>query len=569
MPYRKDIATMAAAAMDMDIEVILPLIEVPPKEEMGDFALPCFALAKVAKKAPQAIAEAIVSSPLPRGIDRAEVAGGYANFFVNRQDYVLRVLTEAAEMGVDYGKQNLGKGGVVCIDYSSINIAKPFHIGHLSSTAIGHALYNLYNFLGYQSVGINHLGDWGTQFGKLIWAYKHWSSEKEVKAGGIAHMLDLYVRYHEEAEKNPTMDDEARAYFTAIENGDEEAMEIFTLFKDMTINEIMSIYDLLGITFDSFAGESFYNDKMEPVIEELKEKDLLVQSDGAYIVDLEAYNMPPCMILKRDGSSLYATRDIAAALYRKNTYHFVKSLYVVAYQQNLHFRQLFQVMELMGYDWAKDMEHVAFGMVSLADGGTLSTRRGNVVLLEDVLQTSIEKARETIEVKSPKLADDEKDAVSKQVGVGAVVFGVLYNARIKDIAFSYEKALSYEGETAPYLQYTHARCNSLLENGRDITAEPSLETLVDVDGAYTLPVCKAMVAYKEALVDAMEKNEPYLLSRAIMDVAQAFNRFYYEVRIVVQEDPAGSAARLVLTAAVRDIIKRGLSILGIGAPERM
>ena len=349
-----------------------------------------------------------------------------------------------------------------------------------------------------------------------------------------------------------------------IEQGDEEALSIFTLFKDMTIREVMGIYDLLGIRFDSYNGESFYNDKMAPVVEELREKGLLKEDKGAYIVDLSEDNMPPCMILKSDGSTLYATRDIAAAFYRKKTYDFAKSLYVVAYQQNLHFRQWFRVVEKMGYPWAKDLEHVAFGMVSLADGGTLSTRKGNVVLLTDVLQSAIDRARVIIEEKSPGLAD--KDKVAEQVGVGAVVFGVLYNARIKDIAFSYDRALSFEGETAPYMQYTHARCNSVLQKAGENAAQFDY---VALDNEYAMGVLKAMVAYKAALPEALSKNEPYLVARAVMEIAKAYNRFYYEVRIIDEADASGTAARLALTRAARDTISRGLDLLGIVAPERM
>ncbi len=564
MPFKHEIAAMAANALGVTPQEILPLIGKPPKEELGDYALPCFPFAKTMRRSPRDIALMICQADKPAGIERVAEAGGYANFYVDKKAYAEKVLSEALAMGRDYGREDLGQGKAVCIDYSSINIAKPFHIGHLSSTAIGHALYNLYNFMGYKSVGINHLGDWGTQFGKLITAYKLWSSEEEVLKGGIAHMLDLYVRFHAEAEKDPALDDTARAWFVKIEQGDEEALSIFTLFKDMTIREVMGIYDLLGIRFDSYNGESFYNDKMAPVVEELREKGLLKEDKGAYIVDLSEDNMPPCMILKSDGSTLYATRDIAAAFYRKKTYDFAKSLYVVAYQQNLHFRQWFRVVEKMGYPWAKDLEHVAFGMVSLADGGTLSTRKGNVVLLTDVLQSAIDRARVIIEEKSPGLAD--KDKVAEQVGVGAVVFGVLYNARIKDIAFSYDRALSFEGETAPYMQYTHARCNSVLQKAGENAAQFDYAAL---DNEYAMGVLKAMVAYKAALPEALSKNEPYLVARAVMEIAKAYNRFYYEVRIIDEADASGTAARLALTRAARDTISRGLDLLGIVAPERM
>ena len=567
MPYREEIAALAAGVLGVPAQELLPMIGQPPREEMGDYALPCFAFAKQQRRSPQQIAQEVAAAPLPQGIVSAQAAGGYANFTVDKADFAARVLRDAQAQGRDYGKRDLGHGGTVCIDYSSVNIAKPFHIGHLSSTAIGHALYNLYNFMGYRSVGINHLGDWGTQFGKLIVAYRLWSSREEVERLGIHRLLELYVRFHKEAEQHPEMEEEARAWFARIERGDEEALEIFKLFKEITLREAMSVYELLGISFDSYAGESFYNDKMQPIVDELFEKGLLVQSEGAYLVDLSEDNMPPCLILKSDGSTLYATRDIAAAQYRADTYHFKKALYVVAYQQNLHFKQWFRVVEKMGRPWAKDLEHVAFGMVSLADGGTLATRSGNVVFLKDVLARAQERAREIIEEKSPNLA--EKDEVAKQVGIGAVVFGVLYNSRIKDIAFSYDRALSFDGETAPYLQYTHARCCSVLRRAQESGMPMQPADMQALNNPHATAVVRALVGYADALVEALHKNEPYLVSRAIMELAQAYNRFYYEVRIIEEDNPQHTAARVQLTQAVRDVLWRGLWLLGIQAPERM
>lgn len=545
---------------------ILPLIETPKDTSMGDYALPCFRFAKQLRKAPQAIAQELLENELPSCIERAEVAGGYANFFIKRDVFIQTVLDEISQKGAQYGAQDLGHGRAVCIDYSSINIAKPFHIGHLSSTAIGHALYNIYNFMGYQSVGINHLGDWGTQFGKLLAAFSRWSDEETLQAGGVDSMLELYVRFHDEAETDDALNEEAREWFKRIEDGDETATRLFHMFKDVTIREVMHIYDLLGIRFDSYAGESFYNDKMQPVVDELREKNLLVQSDGAYVVDLEAYDMPPCMILKSDGATLYSTRDLAAAFYRKQEYDFAKSLYVVAYQQNLHFRQWFKVVELMGYSWADELEHVAFGMVSLEDGGTLSTRRGNVVKLEDVLNSAIGRAREIMQEKSSDL--DNMDEVAEQVGVGAVVFSVLHNARIKDISFSYDRVLAFDGETAPYLQYTHARSCNVLKKAptgwRDTEAD-----YAELGNEFAFEVIRLLSSYPSALVQALEKNEPYIISRHIIDIAQAYNRYYYEVRIIDESAPGATAARLQLCDSVRLVIKRALELLGIQAPERM
>ncbi len=570
MPFRAQIAAAVAQALGVDAAQIGQLLETPPQMEWGDYALPCFSFAKTMRKNPALIAEEIAKSPLPECVVQAVAKGGYTNFYIDRALFAKNILEAIGKKGTNYGAKNVGSGRTVCIDYSSINIAKPFHIGHLSSTAIGHALYNLYNFMGYQSVGINHLGDWGTQFGKLLAAYELWGNGTDIEAGGVDAMLTLYVKFHEEAEKDPALDDLARRWFKRIEDGDKVALGLFTRFKDATLKEVMRIYDLLGIRFDSYAGESFYNDKMQPIVDELKQKGLLIESDGALIVDLADADMPPCLILRSDGATLYATRDIAAAFYRKKTYDFAKCLYVVAYQQNLHFRQWFKVVEKMGYDWAKDLEHVAFGMVSLADGGTLSTRRGNVLRLEDVIDQAIAQAKVIMEEKSPDLPD--KEEVAKQVGIGAVVFGVLYNARIKDISFSFERALSFDGETAPYLQYTHARCRSVLRKSAE-SSVPAYKSIENIDYAslcepFAYAVLRALGNYPEALLSAMDKNEPYLIARNLIDIAQAFNRFYYEVRIL-DENEAGSAARLCLTNAVATVLQSGLNLLGIAAPDRM
>ncbi|MDE5666676.1 MAG: arginine--tRNA ligase, partial [Clostridia bacterium] len=407
-------------------------IALPPNSEMGDFALPCFKLAKIFRKSPVQIAEGLKDGfKTDEVISEVSAVNGYLNFKVNKSGLAADVLGRILSEGERYGSSSTGKGKTVCIDYSSVNIAKPFHIGHLSTTVIGGALYKIFKFLGYNVVGINHLGDYGTQFGKLICAYKKWGVKEDVEKGGIHAINALYVRFNEEADEE--MEAEAREYFRLIESGDKEANELFEWFKALTLNYVKNIYDKLNITFDSYAGERFYTDKMQPVIDELKEKNLLKESEGAQIVDLEPYGMPPCLILRSDGASLYATRDLAAAIYRKNTYDFYKCLYVVAYQQNLHFKQVFKVLELMGRDWAKDMVHVAYGMVSLEDGA-MSTRKGKVVWLEDVISKCVEKAYAVIDEKNAAL--ENKAEIAKVVGLGAVVFGALYNNKIKDIVFS-------------------------------------------------------------------------------------------------------------------------------------
>ena len=447
----------------MSVEEIYGLIALPPTSDMGDYALPCFKLAKILRKSPVAIAETLKENfPIDEVISEVSAVNGYLNFKVDKTSLTRQVLDRIFSEGDAYGASDEGAGKTICIDYSSINIAKPFHIGHLSTTVLGGALYRIFNFLGYKAIGINHLGDYGTQFGKLISAYKRWGDRDTVEKGGIRALNELYVRFHREAEAHPEYDDEARAYFKKIEQGDSECLELFHWFKELTLKDVQKIYDLLDIRFDSYAGESFYSDKMQPVVDELREKGLLVESRGAQVVDLEAYGMPPCIILKSDGSSLYATRDMAAAIYRKNTYNFYKCLYVVAYQQNLHFKQFFKVLELMGKEWAKDLVHVAYGMVSLEEG-TMSTRKGNVVFLEDVIHKCIEKAYTIVDEKNPEL--ENKREVAEKVGVGAVIFGALYNNKIKDIVFSYDKVLSFEGETSVYVQYTCARANSVLQKG--------------------------------------------------------------------------------------------------------
>ncbi len=419
-------------------------VTLPPDTQMGDFALPCFKFAKIFRKSPAVIAEELKSAfNIDKVITEVSAVNGYLNFKVNRYEFAKTVISEIENRKDKFGSSVVGNGKTICIDYSSVNIAKPFHIGHLSTTVIGGALYKLFKFLGYNVVGINHLGDYGTQFGKLICAYKHWGNKEEVESGGIHAINDLYVRFNNEADED--MQAEAREYFKLIESGDEEANALFEWFKALTMDYVNAIYKKLNITFDSYAGERFYSDKMQPVIDELEEKRLLETSEGAKIVDLEKFGMPPCLILRSDGASLYATRDLAAAIYRKNTYDFYKCLYVVAYQQNLHFKQVFKVLELMGKDWASDLVHVAYGMVSLEDGA-MSTRKGKVVWLEDVISKCIDKAYIIINEKNPEL--ENKKEIAEKVGLGAVIFGALYNNKIKDIVFSYDKVLSFEGETS-------------------------------------------------------------------------------------------------------------------------
>ena len=561
------IADAAQASFEncaLTVADVTAMLETPPDKKLGDYALPCFRLSKTLRKAPQMIASALAEKMSGEEIDRVEVVGGYMNIFVSRGSLAEGIVKAVLANPGSWGSSEVGKGKTVCLDYSSINIAKRFHIGHLSTTMIGHSLKRIYDFNGYTTVGINHLGDWGTQFGKMICAYKKWGNREEVEAGGVQAMVDLYVRFHAEAEKDPSLEDEGRAWFQKIEDGDPEAMEIFSWFKEVTLKDTQRVYDLLGVSFDSYNGEAFYNDKMGPVVDELREKGLLVESQGAQVVQLEEYGMPPALVLRSDGATLYITRDLAAAFYRHNTYHFDKCLYVVAYQQNLHFKQLFKILELMGHDWYKGMEHVSFGMVSY-EGRALSTREGYVVYLEDLLNKAIEKAREIIEEKSPNLPN--KDEVARQVGVGAVVYFDLHNERIKDIDFRWERALSFEGETGPYVQYTHARCCSVLRKAQAYAdVEPDYSVLCDDEA---LDVLMLISRFPEVVRKAMDQNEPSLITRHTTSLAQAYNKYYFEHRIMEENDPAGSAARVNLTDAVRDVIKTGLYLIGVEAPERM
>lgn len=561
MDYRKYIAEKIAAC-GFQGDGIEDGIAVPPDTAMGDYALPCFRFAKTLRKPPALIAQELAAKIAPDGvISEVSALNGYLNFKIDKTALARETVVKILSEGDRYGSSSAGGGRTICIDYSSVNIAKPFHIGHLSTTVIGGSLYKIYNFLGYNVVGINHLGDYGTQFGKLICAYKHWGDKAEVEKGGIHAVNDLYVRFNSEA--TPEMEAEAREYFRLIESGDREANEIFEWFKSLTLAYVDKIYKRLGVKFDSYNGERFYSDKMQPVIDELEEKGLLKESDGAKIVDLEEYGMPPCLILRSDGASLYATRDLAAAYYRKSTYDFYKCLYVVAYQQNLHFKQIFKVLELLGKEWAKDMVHVAYGMVSLEDGA-MSTRKGKVVWLEDVIQRCVDKAYTVIEEKNPDL--ENKREIAEKVGVGSVIFGALYNNKIKDVVFSYDKVLSFEGETGVYCQYTCARANSVLQKaGADSYRLPESIALQPQE----YEVVRALSVFPEAVAEAGEKYEPSVIARYAVDLAQKFNKFYFDCKILTAADADVKSFRLALCAASLQTLKNALGLLGIGVPEKM
>ena len=550
----------------LSVEEICGMIEVPSNSDMGDYAFPCFKLAKELRKAPPIIAKEIAESlPEVEFISKVENVNAYINFFLDKtilvSDVITSVLKEKANYGMDHSKS---KGNIV-IDYSSPNIAKPFHVGHLRSTVIGHSLYRIFEALGYNCEGVNHLGDWGTQFGKLIVAYQNYSSKQEVEEKGISELLRIYVLFHEEAEKNPELEQLARDYFTKMEQGDEEALALWKWFKEISLNEFERVYKMLNVTFDSYNGEAFYNDKMAVVIEELEQKGLIEVSEGAKIVRLDEENMAPCLITKKDGSSLYATRDITAAKYRKENYNFEKCIYVTALQQNLHFAQWFKVIDKMGYDWAADLVHVPFGMVSM-ESGSLSTRKGNVLLLEEILNEAVQKTKTVIEEKNPNLPN--KEEVAMQVGIGAVIFDDMYNNIIKDIQFSWDRVLNFDGETGPYVQYTHARACSVLRKA-ELTAD--VELTVDyslLTDEASVAVAKELALFKETLEEAAAKYEPSYIARYAVDVAQAFNKFYHDNAILVEDEKVKNA-RLAIVIAVKHVLKNTLYLLGIEAPEQM
>ena len=560
----KIIDLLAAQIEGMSKEDISAIIEIPPKPEMGDFAFPCFRLAKTMHKAPNMIAadikEAIGDVDY---LDRIEVKGAYLNFFVKTEVFV-KSMIEAAN-SENFGGSDIGEGKNICLDYSSPNVAKNFHVGHLRTTIIGNSLYKIFSKLGYNAIRINHLGDWGTQFGKLIVAYKAWGSKEAVEKDGISELMKLYVKFHEEADKNPELVDEARAWFAKMEQGDEEALSIWQWFKDISLVEYKRTYDLLGVDFDYYLGESFYRDKCQEVVDKITEAGLLKESEGAMIVDLSEYDMAPCIITKKDGSSIYSTRDLAAIFYRKKTYNFCKCLYVTGQEQKLHFAQVFKVVELLGNEWAKDqLVHIPYGLVSL-EGAKLSTRNGNIIYAEDILHDAIEKSLEIITEKSPNL--ENKEEVAKMVGVGSVLFNDLYNQRIKDVSFSWDKVLNFDGETGPYVQYTHARCSSVvrLAENFDPSNEVDFSVITEPDAIFLL---KEINRFPKVVLDAADKYEPSIVARFAVDVAQAFNKFYNSTRINVPEENVKNA-RVMLTYLTKKTLSDALELLGIQAPEAM
>lgn len=550
-----------------DWKSILDLIETPPDNKMGDYAIPCFSLAKLMHKNPSLIAnevkENLEDAKEELGLSSVEAVNGYCNLFVNREKYVKMILDTMEKDNL--GVEKIGLDKTICIDYSSPNIAKNFHVGHLRTTVIGNSLYKIYDKLGYKVIRINHLGDWGTQFGKLIVAYKKWCSKEVVEKRGIDELLDIYVKFNSEAEKNPELMDEAREWFVKMEQGNQEALAIWEWFKEISMVEFERVYKMLGISFDSYLGESYYRNMVPELVDYLKEKKLLIESQGANVIDLSEYDMPPCMITKKDGGSIYHSRDICAVLYRKEKYDFDKCLYVTGLEQSLHFKQVFKAIELMGYKWYTNLVHVPYGLVSL-EGAKLSTRNGNIIYAEDILKEAVKRAAESIEEKNPKLAN--KEMVAKKVGIGAVIFHDLFNQRIKNVDFSWDDVLSFEGTTGPYVQYTYARAKSILRKSNVEIENKNIcyDALTD---DVTFELIKILFGYEEAVKNAANHYEPSIVARYIISVASAFNKFYHECTILREEDEMVKMARLNLVNLVQKIVSEACGLLGMECPEEM
>lgn len=570
--FKKEIAEIIAKNLEgLTEDEIKSMIEIPQDQSMGDYAFPCFRLAKTMRKAPNLIAAELAEKLQGEQLfSEVSPVNAYVNMFVSREEMMKSTVSEVLEEKENFGRSDIGGNKKVIVEFSSPNIAKPFHIGHIRSTVIGNSLSKIYDALGYDVFKINHLGDYGTQFGKMICAYRRWGNREDVINSPIKTLLGYYTKFHVEVEEHPELEGEARAIFTKLEQGSKEEVELWQWFREESLKEFQRVYDMLGIEFDSYNGESFYSDKMPRFEKELSDKGLLHESKGAQVVDLEEYKLGTALIKKSDGSSLYITRDIAAAVYRKENYDFYKNIYVVATQQNLHFQQLFKIIELMGYDWANQCVHVPFGMVRLEEG-TMSTRHGRVVFLEDVLNGAIEKTREIIEEKNPNIENLEE--ITSQVGIGAVVFNELSNNRIKDYTFKWDQILNFDGETGPYVQYTHARCASLLRKaGEDIVAKAQDPKNVDFallaksDSAYELT--KLIYAFPGVVEQAGEKYEPSIITRHIIDIAQCFNKFYHDEHIIV-DDEVEKTSKIALVIATKRVIATGIGLLGMKAPERM
>lgn len=563
MDYKKVVASLISEKTEFDIDKIEGMLEVPSNTEMGDYALPCFKLASIYKKSPVMIAKELAEKIQPNDeISSVTPVNGYLNFMVNKVSFATTILDEISEKGDLFGDDSVGEGKTVIIESSSPNIAKPFHIGHLCSTVIGQSLSRLYQSVGYKTVKVNHLGDWGTQFGKLISAYKHWGDDEAIEKEPIKELLRIYVKFHEEAEKDPELDEEARRYFKNLEGGSPEETKLWQWFKDLSLKEFALLYNRLGVSFDSYHGESFYSDKMPEVVDLLEERSLLKESEHAYIVDLDEYNMPPCMIVKSDGASIYATRDIAAAIYRKKEYDFYKNIYVVGIPQALHFQQFFKVLELMGNEWSKDCVHVGFAHVRFPDK-KLSTRTGNVIYLEDVLDESVNRIKEYMQ--NTKLEEDMIDPTAEKIGIGAVIFAFLKRSREKEMVFTWEDTLNVEGESGPYIHYTYARGVNILRKAEGLADHPDYSLLTEkVETA----MINKMSTLNDVIKEAVNRNEPMVIARYVIELSKLFNSFYNSCKVINEEQPL-KTARVALIQACCTVIKKCLYLLGIETVDAM
>ncbi len=568
--FKQEIANKISEAIEIDKEEIYEYIEIPKDSKIGDYAFPCFKLAKELKKSPQIIAQDIKEKINTTGtdIEKIEILGGYLNFTISKIEIIQEVLKEIELKKDEYGKSDIGKNKTIIVEYSSPNIAKPFHIGHLRTTLIGKALYDIYKYLGYNTIGINHLGDYGTQFGKMIEGYKRWGQEYNIEDNPIEELTKIYVRINELCKSDESVLEDCRENFKKLEEGDKYCVELWKKFRDLSLKEFYRIYDLLDVKFDSLNGEAFYSDKTDEVIEILEKTGKLIESNGAKIIDLEDKKMPPCIICKSNGSTIYATRDLAAILYRARTYDFDKCLYVVAYEQNLHFKQVFEVAKLLGISekCQKGLEHVSYGMVHLKDG-KMSTREGKVIKVEDLLNESISRVKEIIEEKNPELTKEEKENISTKVGIGAVVFNDLSGSRIKDEIFDWDTVLNFNGETGPYIQYTYVRTNSILKKVNKIPEleEIDFKELLNEDA---INIVKLIYSYTDILMLATKKNEPSILARYLIDLSKAFSTFYNDNKIIV-ENKKTQDARIYLTYATNIVLKNAANLLGIKMPEKM
>ncbi|MPQ32822.1 arginine--tRNA ligase [Clostridium estertheticum] len=569
MDYKKIVAQRIKQLVELDIETIESLIEIPPKPEMGEFAFPCFQLSKVMRKAPNMIAKDLKEKIEKDGFEKIECFGPYLNFFLDKGAFIKNTVEKILDEGGNYGSSKIGEGKNIVVEYSSPNIAKPFHVGHLFTTVIGNSLYKILSFEGYNCTGINHLGDWGTQFGKLIYAYKNWVDEDALVSEPIKELLRIYVKFHEEADLDPTLNEQAKMYFKKLEDGCDEEVELWTKFRDVSLVEFKKLYETLNVKFDSYAGESFYCDKMDDIIKDIDAKGLLVDSNGAKVVMLDEYNIPPCIIKKSDGATIYATRDLAAATYRKKTYDFHKNIYVVGKDQALHFKQVFTTLKLMGNKWADDCVHVPFGTVRFADK-KLSTRKGDVIFLDELLNQAVAKTLEVINEKNPEL--ENKEDVAKKVGIGAIVFTYLKNHRERDIVFNWEEMLSFDGETGPYVQYTYARAKSILRKVEETSKNNETDIELDynkLNSKEEFELVKQLEGFQKSILFAIDKLEPSMVTRYVIDVAKAFNKFYNQYNISNLKDEADKKAKIKMVEATCQVIKNALGLIGIEVVDRM